>query len=408
MTKTIVIIGSVDTKAEQLKLLQERIKARGHRALLMDVGSGGTPPFEADITPREIAALMDKDVDQLIAARDRFTNTEVMTQGAQKKILDLLHKQEVDGVVAMGGATIALMGARVMHTLPFGIPKVIAAPAAMPVYLDKWFEASDILVMQMILEIAGTNDILSHSIGQVAGVVSGMVEESKPYTSLQFPYPSVAITEIGFCPKCAQQVEMLLQAKGFHVYTFHAQGISERAMEKLISQGFLDGIIHIVPAGLIEQMFGGNRAGGMELLDAFADRDIPLVLAPSCINLTGCGPTRKNREKYASRPQMPMDGLRSMTRFDDDELTEAAPVYAEKLNKVKGPLRILVPLKGWSSFDREGTVLYNPEQDQVFIRKLKEHLDPRISITEIDANLEDMEFAQALVKSFIEIFPKRG
>ena len=110
----------------------------------------------------------------------------------------------------MGGATIALMGARVMHTLPFGIPKVIAAPAAMPVYLDKWFEASDILVMQMILEIAGTNDILSHSIGQVAGVVSGMVEESKPYTSLQFPYPSVAITEIGFCPKCAQQVEMLL------------------------------------------------------------------------------------------------------------------------------------------------------------------------------------------------------
>lgn len=407
MKKTIVIVGSVDTKAEQLKLLQERIKARGHRAILMDVGSGMKPPFDADITPREIAALMNKDIDQLIAGGDRFTNTEVMTQGAQKKMLDLLDRDEVDGIVALGGSTIALMDARVMHALPFGIPKVIAVPAAMPVYLDKWFEASDILVIQMILEIAGSNDILSHSIGQVAGVISGMVEESKPYKSLQFPYPSVAITEIGFCPRCAQQVEALLNDLGFHVYTFHAQGISERAMERLIAQGFLDGVIHIVPAGLIEEMFGGNRAGGMELLDAFARRDIPLVLAPSCINLTGCGPTRKNREKYASRPQMPMDGLRSMTRFDDEELKEAAPVYAGKLNKVKGPLRILAPLKGWSSFDKEGTVLYNPEQDQVFVKELKKHLDPTVSITDVDANLEDMEFARALVESFVGIFQKR-
>lgn len=406
MAKTVVIIGSADTKAYQLRLLQGRIMARGHRTLLMDVGSGTPPPFKADIEPREIAALADHDIDQLIAEGDRFRNTEVMTQGAQKKMCELLEKQQVDGVVAMGGVTIALMGARVMHSLPFGMPKVIAAPAAVPVYLDRWFEASDIVVMQMILEIAGSNDVLSHSIGQVAGVISGMVEESKPYASLQFPRPSVAITEIGFSAKCSQQVERLLEARGFQVYTFHAQGTSERAMEKLISQGLMDGVIHIVPAGLIEQMFGGNRAGGMELLDAFAGRDIPLVFAPSCINLTGCGPTRKNREKYVSRPQMPMDGLRTMTRYNEDELKEAAPVYAAKLNKVKGPLRILAPLRGWSSYDKEGTPLYNPEQDRAFIEDLKKHLDPRISIACVDANLEDIQFAEALVTSFLEIFPE--
>ncbi len=406
MQKTIVIIGTVDTKGEQLRFLRKCIASRGHRAIIMDVSSGGKPGFEADIAPREIAGLMGKDIDQLIAVGDRFTNGEVMTAGARQKLLDLLAANQLDGAVALGGSTIALLAARAMQALPFGIPKVLVVPAAMPVYLHQWFDASDILVMQIIMEMAGMNDLLTHSIAQAAGLISGMVEESKPYTSLQLPPNSVAITEVGFCPKCPVQVEKLLEAEGFNVFTFHAQGVSERAMDRLVGEGFLDGVVDIVPTGIIEEMFGGNRAGGMERMDAFATREIPLVVSFSVVNLTGCGPTRKNREKYASRVQVPIDALRSMTRYDDDELKEAAPVYARKLNAAKGPVTIVLPLRGWSALDREGSLLYNPEQDRVFVDALKKDLDPRIPIVEVDANLEDMEFSRALVGAFKEICGK--
>jgi uncharacterized protein (UPF0261 family) len=405
MAKTIVILGTLDTKGEQLQLLKDKILARGHRAILMDMGMGSEPRVKPDITAREIAGLMGHDTEEFRASRDRFAKAEVMVAGAQMMIADLLARDEVDGAVALGGASMALIGARVMSRLPFGIPKLIATSAAMPAYVSEWFDSMDVAVMQVIMEFTGLNNLLTNAIAQVAGAISGMVEESSSRSSLTLPFPSVAITEIGFCPKCAQQVETLLEAKGYHVFPFHAQGISERAMDNLISQGFFDGVIDIVPAGLIEEIYQGNRPAGMARLDAAAERGIPQIIAPSTVNLTGCGVTRKNREKYASRPRiMKMDELRSMTRFNAEELTYAATVYRDKLNKAKGPVKFFVPLKGWSAIDREGTVLYDPDGDLVFVDALRQGLDPKVEIVEVPCNLEDLEFAVAMVEAFDIIF----
>jgi len=405
MAKTIVILGTLDTKGEQLQLLKDKILARGHRAILMDMGMGSEPRVKPDITAREIAGLMGHDTEEFRVSRDRFAKAEVMVAGAQMMIADLLARDEVDGAVALGGASMALIGARVMSRLPFGIPKLIATSAAMPAYVSEWFDSMDVAVMQVIMEFTGLNNLLTNAIAQVAGAISGMVEESSSRSSLTLPFPSVAITEIGFCPKCAQQVETLLEAKGYHVFPFHAQGISERAMDNLISQGFFDGVIDIVPAGLIEEIYQGNRPAGMARLDAAAERGIPQIIAPSTVNLTGCGVTRKNREKYASRPRiMKMDELRSMTRFNAEELTYAATFYRDKLNKAKGPVKFFVPLKGWSAIDREGTVLYDPDGDRVFVDALRQGLDPKVEIVEVPCNLEDLEFAVAMVEAFDIIF----
>jgi len=200
-------------------------------------------------------------------------------------------------------------------------------------------------------------------------------------------------------------VEKLLEEKGYNVCSFHAQGISDRAMDRLISEGFFDGIIDIVPAGLLEEVIKGNRAAGMERLDATAERGIPQVLTPCCLNLTGCGPTRKEGEKYNSRPKIwKMDAMRSMTRLNGEELQMCAKLYAEKLNKTKGPVKFFIPLKGWSAIDGEGTILYDPGEDHIFIDELRKHLKSEVELVEVDNNLEDFEFAQALVESFDKMF----
>jgi uncharacterized protein (UPF0261 family) len=400
MGKKIVIIGTVDTKGDQLRFLKDRIESRGHEAILMDISMGGDPSYQADITSEEIARLAGKDIEAIRASKDRLTITNAMSAGAQQKTLDLLSRGELHGIVSLGGSTIALIASQVMSKLPFGIPKVIGVPAAQTAYVARWFEATDLIVMQLIMEIAGMNDLIKNAISQVAGAISGMVEEAYDHTSLNLPYPSVAMTELGFSDQCAKYVEQLLTEKGYHVYPFHAQGISDRAMDRLISQGFFDGVIEIVPAGLIEERFKGNRPAGMARLDAAAERGIPQVWAPCCLNITGAGPTRTNREKYlATGKVLEIDEMRAMARFPVDEMKIGAKLYAEKINKAQGPIKLVVPLRGWSSLEREGSVLYDPDEDQIFIDELKKNLRVPLEIEEVDCNLEDLHTAEALVNS---------
>ena len=403
----IVILGTLDTKGEHLLLLKEKIEAHGHRALIMDLSIGSRPASRADITADEIARIAGHDFDELVAGHDRTFSADAMISGARKKVAELLAKGELDGIVAMGGASMALTGQRIMSTLPFGIPKVIATPAAMPTYISEWFGSIDVVIMQVIMEFAGMHNLLEAVISQVAGAVSGMVEAGIDYAALKLPSPSVAITQIGFNEQCAVEVKRLLEMKGYNVYPFHANGISDRSMEQLISQGFLDGLIDIVPAGLIEELYQGNRAAGMNRLDAPIARGFPLVLAPSTFNTTGAGPTRRMRDRFINRqPRLQIDEIRFMTRYSPEEMKEGARLYAEKLNRITAPVIFLVPLRGWSSIDKPGMVLYDPEKDRIFFEELKSLLKPGIplKIEEIDCNLEDPEFARALVERFDELF----
>jgi len=365
---------------------------------------GSRPAFSGDIAADEIARLGGRTLEELIAGGNRSFSADIMIKGAQKKVAELLSKGQLHGIVAMGGASMALMGSRIMSGLPFALPKVIATPAAMPTYISEWFGSMDV---QVIMEFAGMHNLIEAVITQVAGAVSGMVEEGVDHSSLTLPHPSVGVTQIGFNEACASEVKRLLEEKGYHVYPFHANGISDRSMERLIAQGFLDGLIDIVPAGLIEELFQGNRAAGMERLDAPIARGMPLVLAPSTFNVTGCGPTRRMKERFYNRqPTLQIDEIRFMTRYTPDEMRQGARLYAEKLNRVKAPVKLFVPLRGWSSVDKPGSVLYDPEKDQIFMEELKSLLKPGIplEIEEVDCNLEDREFARALVEGFEKLF----
>lgn len=406
MKKYILILGTMDTKGEQLQYLKEQIFARGHEAVLMDLSMGGRSTYPADIAASEISRLGGRPLEELMASKDRYFVTDTMSRGAQQKALSLVSDGHLDGIVALGGATMALMGSKVMSRLPFGIPKVIATPAAMPVYVGTWFGATDVIVMQLIMEISGMNDLVKNAISQVAGAVSGMVESAFDYKTLKLPYPSIAVTEMGFSDQCAKNVEKLLVKNGYHVFPFHAQGTSDIAMDRLIAQGFFDGVIEIVPAGLIEAKFKGNRAADMTRLDAALERGIPQVWAPCCLNLTGAGPTRHNREKYvASGKVLKIDEMRAMARFPVDEMLTGARLYAEKINKATGPLKLVVPLKGWSSLDTPGSILYDPEEDLLFVDELKKHLNSPLNIETVDANLEELQTAEALVNYIVKQVP---
>jgi uncharacterized protein (UPF0261 family) len=370
---------------------------------------GGAPLFQADITPQEIAQAAGKSLEEITASRDRSMATRVMEAGAMKKIRELDSLKKVDGIIAVGGATIALVGAHIMEGFPFGVPKVIVCPAAMPAYINLWFSTMDVAIMQSIVEFAGLNELLKDVLARAAGAICAMAEEASPSGSLRVPKGSIAITQFGFTDNCGKYVRQYLEEKGYVVYPFHAQGISDRAMDSLIEQGYFDGVIEIAPGGVIEEIFEGHRAAGPKRLEAAGKRGIPQVIAPGSINLTGCGITRKHREKYATRERvLKIDEIRAMTRFNDEELRIGAKAYAEKLNQARGSVSILFPLRGWTSLDREGSILYDPQKDRVFVEELIKNLKPEIEIVEVDCNLEDPPFALALVEKLDSLYKGTG
>ena len=403
--RNIVVLGTLDTKGEQILFLKSRIIQKGHQAVVVDLSMGGEPLFQADITPQEIARASGKRIEEITASKDRAMVTQVMEAGAIKKIGELYSDQKVDGIIAVGGASMALMGAHIMEGFSFGMPKIIVCPAAMPAYISYWFGTMDVAIMQSIVEFAGLNDLLKDVLARAAGAICGMAEEASPSGTLRVPKGSIAITQFGFSDNCARGVRQQLEERGYVVYPFHANGISDRAMDSLIDQGYFDGVIDIVPAGVMEEIFEGHRAAGPKRLEAAGRRGIPQVIAPCSINITGCGPTRKHNEKYASREKiLRIDELRAGTRYNIEELRIGAKAYAEKLNKAKGPVSILIPLRGWSSLERENSILYDPEQDRVFVEELRKNLRPEIEIEELDCNLEDPLFALALVEKLETLY----
>jgi len=400
---TIAVLGTLDTKGEEIRFLKQQLERKHCRATIIDVSMGGQPLFKADVEPSEIARLGGKTIEEIRSSKDRDMVNQVMERGAIEKVKQLHSAGEVGGIMAVGGSTMALFGAEVMKLLPFGIPKVIVCPGVIPAQVRQLCATMDMILMQGVVDFAGLNELVKSILTRAAGAMCGMTKDAGEAISSLLE-KSVAITQLGWSDNCARLVKRHLEERGYRVYPFHAQGVGDRAMDDLITKGFFDGVIDIASAGIIEEIFRGTRAGGPKRLEAAGERGLPQVIAPGSINITNASLTRRLSEKYTSREKkLKQDEARVETRYNREELITAARVYAEKLNKAKGPVKFLFPTRGWSSLDREGSVLHGPEEDKVFVEELRRNLKPEIEIKELDCHLEDAEFALALVEAFIQL-----
>jgi uncharacterized protein (UPF0261 family) len=401
--KSVIVLGTLDTKGEEIRFLKQQLERKHCGSIIIDVSMGGQPLFKADVEPGEIARLGGKTIEEIRSSKDRDMVNQVMERGAMEKVKQLYSAGEVGGIMAVGGSTMALFGAEVMKLLPFGIPKIIVCPGVIPAHVRQLCATMDMILMQGVADFAGLNELVKSILTRAAGAMCGMTKDSGE-TIPQLLEKSVAITQLGWSDNCARLVKQHLEERGYHVYPFHAQGVGDRAMDDLIAKGFFEGVIDIASAGVIEEIFRGTRAGGPKRLEAAGERGLPQVIAPGSINITNASLTRRLSEKYTSREKkLKQDEARVETRYNREELVTAARVYAEKLNKAKGPVKFLFPTRGWSSLDREGSVLHAPEEDKVFVEELRRNLKPEIEIKELDCHLEDAEFALALVEAFIQM-----
>ncbi len=415
---SIVIVGMLDEREEALQIIKDQIETRGHRATLIDISIGTGAIISSskpDVTGDEIARLGGTTLEEIkkTPAQEREKVTFRMAEGLTRKVLNLYKTGELQGIIAIAGMTGSFLSLTAMKSLPFGLPKLlISSVTAMPAYanrLSEYFSLRDITVMHSVVDTVGLNSLVRALAVNGANAICGMVEGFEPLKREE--RPSIAITEFGFCDKGAHYVRDLLE-KEYNLVSFHATGLGDRAAVDLVSQGFFEAFIDLVPASFSEYLFGGNRASGPNRLDAATHLPIPYLLSPCGFDMISCGPIeRKDKgdplwvsRKLAERKLLIQDAMRVQARTSAEEMETIAKAVAEKLNQYENKklVKFIIPRKGFSSLSVEGGALYDPESDQVFVEALKKYLDPEIDWVEVNSDINHSEFARAVVEALRE------
>jgi len=408
MPKHIVILSSLDTKGEEAKYLKDLIEAQGFKPILIDTSIGGEPTLQPDISSEEVARLGGGNIKEIRASRNTGQITPIMIKGASTKVHELLAKGLLDGIIAFGGASNTTSATSVMKALPFGIPKLmVSSTASMPAYAAKYIGTKDITMMHSVVDISGINDLTKAVLERAAGGICGMAAASGGPVKPASTSPLIAMTTFKFAEECGQHAMAVLEKKGYTVIPFHAQGIGDSAMEELIEQGLFQGVLDLVPAGVMEELLGGNRAAGTQRLESAGKVGIPQVITPCGFDMLSCGPLGRREAgdplwtnlKLAERKIFIPDEFRVQARTSGDEVCRVAEVIATKLNHSKGPVKFFIPTQGWSSLSTKGADLYEPSTDALFAPVLRKHLRPDIEVSELPMELNSPQFAEALVNA---------
>ncbi|MBA4417693.1 MAG: UPF0261 family protein [Syntrophus sp. (in: bacteria)] len=403
--KNIMVVSTLDTKGLETFYLRDKIKELGKQPVVLDLSMRPTGGLTADILPQMVAEAGGSSFEEILTSRERSKNTAIMTKGAAALALNMWKEGKLDGIVGIGGSTGSLMATDVMRALPFGVPKLmISSTAALPGMSTKYIDTGDIALMHSVVEISGLSDILKNVIDRSAYAICAMADvPSLRAQDREKKGRAIAITMLGPCEKCATAVRMSLEAQGYQVIGFSAAGIGDRAMESMIAQGLFAGVIDLAPGAVIEHLVGGMRDAGPDRMEAAGRIGIPQVISVCGVNHI-TPPKSKYNDDLKGRRKYDLDKFRSWLRASPDELARAAAAFCEKLNKSKTPVKVIIPLKGWSSVDVPGSITHDPTEDQVFVSVLRKGLNPIHEIIEVDANMEEPLFAQRVVSAGLTIF----
>jgi uncharacterized protein (UPF0261 family) len=421
---SIAVIGMIDEREEALSLIRERIEQRGHKALLIDIsiGTGAIAPIlQADISFGELSELgggPSMGVAEMLPD-GREEAISIMAGGLAEKIMSLHESGDLEGMIAIAGMTGAMISLPAMKKAPFGLPKILISSAmAMPIHAEEfaeYFSVKDITVMHAVVDTVGMNSLVRTLALNGADAISGMIEKGR--MSARDQKPSIAITEFGFCDKGAHYIREFLE-KDYETVSFHANGIGDKAAIALIPQGDFQAFVDLVPGAFSEYLLGGNRGNaGPYRLDIASDIPIPYILCPGGFDIISCGPLERRdsddslwkTRKLSERKLYIQEHPRVQARLIAEEMEYVAVSAAERLNYYtqKERVKIIVPMKGFSSLSVAGGPLYDPESDEVFAAALKKCLDPAIEIIEINTDINSREFAAAVAESLLKILQKK-
>lgn len=401
MQPTVAIVATLDTKGEEVAYLRELIQADGCNTIVIDVGTLHPPTATPDISRSQVVESAGYGIDILNEQKNRRASVQAVIEGASAVVTKLHDQSRFEAIMSVGGGTGTHIGMSVMRSLPLGVPKLMVSTVASR-DMSQLVGTKDIAVMHSVIDILGLNPISKRILKSAAAAIVGMAMKAGPIASDK---PIIGLTSFGFITEGAMSVKRLLENTGYEVAPFHANGTGGMAMEDLIDQGLINGVLDFALHEFSDALYNGYCGGiGPGRLESAGKKGIPQVVVPGgldCIVL-----------EFDSIETMPssMKGrsvfwydFRSGVRTDRQDVIRLARTIGEKLNRSKGPVRFVVPHLGWSEADCQGGPLFDPDTNDAFLSELKSILDSRIPVIEVDAHINSKEFAAVAVSHLHEL-----
>jgi uncharacterized protein (UPF0261 family) len=394
---TIAVLGTMDTKGEEHAFVAELIRDRGHRTLIIDVGTLDAPRLKPDIGREEIAKAAGADLPALVARRDRGESVTAMSKGAPIVLARLLAEKKIDGVVSLGGGGGTSICTSAMRALPIGFPKLMVSTLASG-NTAQYVGVKDIVMMPSIVDVAGLNRISRQILTRAAGAICGMVEMPVPKADDK---PVIVASQFGNTTDCVTHSRKLLEKDGYEVLVFHATGTGGRTMESLIEAGLVTGVLDITTTEWADELVGGILGAGPARCEAAARHAVPAVLAPGCLDMVNFGAPETVPAKFQGRRFYQHNPQVTLMRTTTEECQRLGEILAEKVNGSKAPVTVLIPLRGISVISAPGQPFHDPVADTTLFTALKKNLRGDIPVRELDCKINDAPFAEACVEALL-------
>lgn len=396
--KTVLLVGTLDTKGQEFAFVRNLIEARGHQVFLMNAGIFEST-LQADIEAEDVAKAGGGSLDELRSQQDRGQAIAVMQQGVARLTQKLFEEKQIHAVLGLGGSGGTILATTGMRVLPVGVPKLMVSTLASG-DTAPYVDIKDITMMYSVVDIAGINRLSRQILSNAAGMICGAIEQPLPTSEDK---PIIAATMFGVTTDCVTKVRERLEPHGYEVLTFHATGTGGRAMEGLIADGYVKAVADITTTELADELVGGVLSAGANRLEIAGQLGIPQVVSLGALDMVNFWAMDTVPIKFKTRKLYKHNDNVTLMRTTPEENKELGRIIAEKLNKAKGKTTLVIPLQGVSMIDAESKPFHDAKADKALFDSLHQHLNKNVKVVEVDANINDDMFADAFVKEMLEV-----
>lgn len=401
-----LIVAALDTKGEEAFFLKKRLEKSGLPVLLLDFGVFSDQAPAADFPPTLVAERGGAGLAVLRAARDRAAAIDVMMRGAAQVATDLHRKGKLAGVISVGGSGGTAVATAAMRALPLGVPKVMVSTVAASNVLP-YVGGSDIAMLNSVTDASGVNALSAPILANAAGAFVGMVAAQRDPVQ-RAGRPLIAASMFGVTTPAVEQCRLLLAKAGYELVPFHATGIGGRTMEALIAEGHFTAVLDLTTTEWADEVVGGTLSAGPTRLEAAGTAGLPQVVAPGALDMVNFFGPGTFPEKFNQRLHHRYNDNVVLMRTTAAESAEIGRRIAAKLNDAKGPVSVLLPLRGISAMDAKGALFFDPDADAALFQALRTHLGAHVQIEMIDAHINDAAFAARCVERLLELITAKG
>ena len=391
--KTILVIGTYDTKDDELHYMCDRITAQGGNVISMDVSVLGDPSQPTDISKHDVTAAVGKTIQDAIDAGDENHAMQLMAAGAATLTAQLYADGKIDGMVGLGGTMGTDLVLDCAQALPMGVPKFVVSTVSFSPIIPPDRLSPDIQMILWAGGLYGLNSVCKSSLSQAAGAVLGAARAVEAPVRTR---PVIGMTSLGSsCLKYMTMLQQPLEERGFEVAVFHATGMGGMAFEALARQGFFTAVLDLALPELGNLMVGSVINGGPDRLTNAGAAKIPQIVSPGCADLIDFAGWQEIPEQYTDRPFHAHNRLIKSSGLSADERRALIRDIADRLSKAKGATEFVMPLGGVEEWDREGDMAHDPEALAAMVDEVRQSVT--VPVTEVDAHINDPEFTAAVL-----------